>query len=80
MGGRLVEDEHRRIREQRAGDRQALALAAGELAALLADERLQPVGQRRDPVVEPGAPKRVVQLVLRRLRAGRGRRFARIVG
>ena len=37
--GRLVEHQHRRILEQRARDRQPLALAAGELNAVFADQR-----------------------------------------
>ena len=37
--GRLVEDQDRRVLEQRPGDRQALALAAGQRAAALADRR-----------------------------------------
>ena len=35
--GRLVEDQDRRVLEEDAGDRDALALAAGELDAALAD-------------------------------------------
>ena len=38
--GRLVEDQDRRILQQRAGDRQALALAAGKRGAALADQRV----------------------------------------
>ena len=47
-GGRLVEHEHRRVAHERAGDREALALAAGERAAALAEPRVVAVGQRRD--------------------------------
>ena len=47
--GRLVEHEHRRVGEQRAREHEPLALAAGELAALLADERVEAVGQRARP-------------------------------
>ena len=39
----------RRVGEQRAGEDDALALAAGELAALLADERVQPVAASPRP-------------------------------
>ena len=49
VGGRLVEHQHGRVGQQRAGEHDPLALAARELAALLADERVQPVRQRRDP-------------------------------
>ena len=69
VGGRLVEDEHRRVREQRPGDDEALTLTAGELRSLLAHERVEPVGERRDPVGEPRTPKRVVELVVGRVRA-----------
>ena len=36
-GGRVVEDQHARVGEQRARDREPLALAAGERQAALAD-------------------------------------------
>ena len=39
-GGRVVEDEDARIDEERAGDREPLALAAGERDPALADHRL----------------------------------------
>ena len=47
-GGGVVEDQHARVREQRARDRQALALAAGERQAALADACLDspPAGAR----------------------------------
>ena len=38
--GRLVQDQDRRVLEEDAGDRDALALAAGELDAALADMRV----------------------------------------
>ena len=38
--GRLVEQDDRRVLDQRAGDRDALALAAGKLQAVLADRRV----------------------------------------
>ena len=50
--GRLVEHEHGCVGEERPGDRQALTLASRELRPLLADERVEPVGQRRDPLAE----------------------------
>ena len=46
-GGGVVEDQHARVGEQRAGDRQALALAAGERQAALADPRVEALGQAR---------------------------------
>ena len=42
--GRLVEHQDRRVLEDGAGDRDALALAARQLAAALADERVVAVG------------------------------------
>ena len=40
-GGRLVEEQHRRIVDQRDGQQQALLLAAGELAAVASGELLE---------------------------------------
>ena len=67
MRGRLVQEEHGRVGEQRAGEHQALALAAGELRPLLADERVEPVGERGDPVAEPRAAERSSELGVGRL-------------
>ena len=67
--GRLVEHEHGRVREQRAGDDEALALPAGELAAVLADERVPAVGKRAHPVQDPRSPERVLDLVIGRVGA-----------
>ena len=68
--GRLVEHEHRRVREQRAGEDEALALAARELAALLADERVEPSGSAADPVEDPRPPECAARVSSsRRLRA-----------
>ena len=39
-GGGLVEQDDRRVLDQRARDGDALALAAGELQAVLADRRV----------------------------------------
>ena len=50
-GGGVVEDQHARVGEQRARDRQALALPARERQAALADARLDTVGQARDELV-----------------------------
>jgi hypothetical protein len=69
VGSRLVEEEYRSIREQSPCERQALALAARELRPLLADQRLEPVWERRDPVVEARTAKHVPELVVGRRRA-----------
>lgn len=41
MGRRLVEDEVWGVAEQRAREREAAALTAGELLAVLADQRVE---------------------------------------
>jgi hypothetical protein len=50
--GRLVEDEHRRVTENRAGDRDPLLLAAGEAVASLAHDRVVALRQRCDQLVD----------------------------
>ena len=49
--GRLVEDQDRRAVQQGAGERDALALAAGDHLAALADHMVQPVRQGFDELV-----------------------------
>ena len=49
---RLVEDDDRRVAEQRDGDAQPLAHAEGELADALAGDRLQP--DEAEHLVDPG--------------------------
>src|SRR5947207_10921989 len=48
---RLVEDQDRYVLEERARDRQALALPPGELHAELADHRVVAVWQRPNEVM-----------------------------
>ncbi len=67
--GRLVEDQHRRVGEQRPRDDETLALAARELRALLPDVRVEAVRERLDPRVEASTAQRVVKLVVRRIRS-----------
>ena len=55
--GGVVEDQHARVGQQRAGDRQALALAAGQRQAALADARVEALRQARDEVVGLRAPR-----------------------
>src|SRR5215471_11303608 len=64
--GGLVEDEHRCVREQRARDDEALALTARELPPLLADERVQALGETAGPVEDPRPSQRVLDLVIAR--------------
>src|SRR2546425_789030 len=47
----LVQDQDRGVRDDRAGDCHALALAAREAGPAVADHRVVPVGQRHDEVV-----------------------------
>ena len=56
--GRLVEDQDARIGDQRAGDGDALALAARQAAAALADDGVVALGQLEDEVVGAGELRR----------------------
>ena len=51
---RVVEHEDRRVDEQRAGDRHALALAAGKRVAPLPDDRVVAIGHADDELVGVG--------------------------
>src|SRR5690349_13311177 len=51
-GRRLVEDQDRRVFENRACDGDALSLAAGQHDAALADDRLVLLRQRGDETVD----------------------------
>ena len=53
-GQRLVQDQDGRVAQQRAGDRQALALAAGQLQPAFTDAGGVAVGQRHNEVVDVG--------------------------
>ena len=74
VGGRLVEHEHRRAREQRPREDDPLPLPAGQLATCLADERVERRRGAADPVPDPRAAQRVLDLVIGRIAAGRGAR------
>ena len=52
MGGGLVEHEHPPVGEQRPRDPEALPLAAGHRAAMLADQGVEAVRECGDPVAE----------------------------
>ena len=54
-GSRLVEQQHRRVFQDRAGDRQPLPLAARQRDAALADQRVVALRQRLDEKVGGGA-------------------------
>ncbi len=79
LGGRLVEDEHRRVLEERAGEGEPLRLAAGQPRAVLAERRVEPVRELGHERVEPCEPDRPAQSP-RRSPPGRARsRFSRSV-
>ena len=69
-GRRLVEDEDPRILQQDPRDRDPLLLAARQLVAALADDRVVAVGQLRDPVVDRRGPRRRLELGVGRVRPG----------
>ncbi len=62
-GERFVENEDRRIPQQRPGDRQALALAARQQDPALADHRVVTLRQQRDELVRIGVARRRLDLV-----------------
>src|SRR2546425_6157759 len=70
--GRLVEDENRRVLEEGASERNALAFAPGEAHASLADGRLVALGQANDEVVSVRGGRGGDGLALARARAGVG--------
>ena len=57
--GRLVEDQNARIGGQRAGDGDALALAARQVRAALLDHRVVALRQLGDELVGAGEPRRL---------------------
>ena len=64
---RLVQDQNLRRRQDGPRDCQALALAARQLHAALADERLVLLGQPHDELVRVRTPRGVLDLGVRRL-------------
>ena len=73
---RFVEDQDRRVLQQRARNRQPLALAARQPLAALADRRLVAVGLRGDEVVRVGGAGRGLDL----LRGGARRAVGDVAG
>ena len=76
VGGGLVQEDHRRVLHHGPGDGDALALAAGQVRAALADHGVVAVGQRRDEVVAAGLLRRGDHVLHRRV----GRAEADVVG
>src|SRR5581483_8051980 len=68
----VVEDDDPRSGRESARERRALALAAGEIDATLADQRLVALGQGRAEAVDPGGRRRRERLPSRRPRGRRG--------
>lgn len=66
-GGGVVEDEQPRVGEDRAGEGDALALAAGEGEAVLADLGVVAVGEVPDEAVRLGGAGGGLDLVVRRV-------------
>ena len=66
----LVEDEDREVGDEGAGQREALALAARQARAMLADGGVEPEGQRLHPVEEAGPSECVAELAFGRVPSG----------
>ena len=66
-GQRLIEDQNRRVAQQRAGDRDPLPLAARKPMPPLADHRLVALRQVGDELVRVGRARRRDDLLVRRL-------------
>ena len=75
--GRLVEQDDRRVLEKRAGDRDALALAAGKLHAVLAAGRVVAAVEVHDEIVGVGRLGGGDDLLLARARPTHGDVVAR---
>src|SRR5690349_16461658 len=56
--GGFIEQDNRRVLDQRACDRDALALAAGELGAVFADRRLIAEREAHDEIMRTGSSRR----------------------
>ena len=71
--GRVVEDQDARVDDERARDRDALALAARERDPALADHGVVALRQPLDELVRLREPRRALDLARRSRRAGRTR-------
>ena len=78
VGGRLVEQQQRRVAQERARERDALALAGGEARAALAEHgRRGPAAASRTRLLEPGRGDRRRAPPRSTRRGGRGARSRR---
>ena len=77
--GRLVQDEQRRVGQQRPGQRDPLPLAAGHGGAAGADRGVPALRQRLDPGQQPGPRGRLGQLVSWLAPGRASRMFSRMV-
>ena len=62
--GGLVEDEDRRVGQERPGDGEQLLLAGADVAALVVDDRVVAVGQRVHEAVDVGGRAAAMDLLL----------------
>ena len=77
---RVVEDQHARIGEHRARDRDALALTTRQREPVLTDHGLVPLGERVDEVGGAREPRGAAHVVHRRTRIGEREVLAHGVG
>src|SRR5271154_2122088 len=64
MLARLIQDEHRKVREQRTRESKALALATRQARSVLTDLCVEAPRQARDPLQQARTGKRGFQLIL----------------
>src|SRR3546814_5833414 len=67
IGERLVEQQNRRLQHQRAGDRDALLLAAGELAGQPLANHIEPAIDAAAEVLPEGFPIRLFERIAEQL-------------
>src|SRR5947209_19960521 len=72
VGGRLVQDEARCVANHRPRNGDPLALTAGEAPALLANNRIVPVGEPSDELMSVGGFGRADDLLYVRVRPSKG--------
>ena len=63
-GDGLVEDQDRGVLQQRPGDREALALSAGQVRSAVGEQRVEAVGESGDHVVALRGVQRLPDLVV----------------